>query len=314
MLSRWLAAEEPLPLLVETSGSTGEPKRVVLRRSAVLASAAAAVERLGGPGQWVLALPAGYVAGLQVIVRSLVAGHDPILGLDERRSPGEQGGRLYTSLVATQLHRQLETDPDALRRFDTILLGGGPVDPALRRRAEDAGAHVVATYGASETAGGCVYDGVPLDGVEVRIDPEGRICLRGPMLFDRYDGDPELTREVLVDGWWRTADLGSFDDGRLRVLGRVDDVVISGGVNVPAPAVAARMREHPRVLDAAVIGSPDPEWGRRIVAVVVGSIGLDEARDWVAAVHPRAWAPREVRLVEQLPLLPNGKVDRQALS
>ena len=311
-LRQWLADEQPSPLLIETSGSTGDPKRVVLRRSAVLASATAALERLGGPGQWVLALPASYVAGAQVIVRSLVAGHEPILGLEAGSRTGREGP-LYTSLVATQLHRLLETDPALLERFDTILLGGGPVDATLRRRAEDAGAHVVATYGASETAGGCVYDGVPLDGVEVRIDPDGRICLRGPMLFDRYEGDQDLTRQSLVDGWWRTADLGSFADGRLSVLGRVDDVVISGGVNVPTPAVAGRLREHPCVRDVAVIGSPDPEWGQRIVAVVVGTIDLEEARDWVAQAHPRAWAPREVRLVDALPLLANGKVDRRAL-
>ncbi|CUR54503.1 o-succinylbenzoate--CoA ligase (fragment) [metagenome] len=238
---------------------------------------------------------------------------EPILGISAGAA-AEQEGPLYTSLVATQLHRLLETDPDSLRRFDTILLGGGPVDTELRRRAEEAGARIVATYGASETAGGCVYDGVPLDGVEVRIDPDGRICLGGPMLFDRYEGDPVLTREVLVDGWWRTSDLGTFHDGRLSVLGRVDDVVISGGVNVPTPAVAARLRQHPRVRDVVVIGSPDPEWGRRVVAVVVGSIDLAEARDWVAAAHPRAWAPREVRHVDVLPLLPNGKVDRRALT
>ena len=314
-LRDWLAADEPDHVLIETSGSTGAPKRVVLSRSAVLASAAAATDRLGGPGLWVLALPTSYVAGLQVVVRSLLAGFDPVPGLDgmdSRRSP-PAGTRLYTSLVPTQLHRLLESDAARLQRFDTILLGGGPIDPDLRRRAESADVRVVATYGSSETAGGCVYDGLPLEGVEIRIGTEGRIALRGPMLFERYDGDPLLTAETLVDGWFLTSDLGTFDDGRLRVFGRLDDVVISGGVKVPTPAVAARLREHPGVEDVAVVGVPDDEWGQQVVAFVVGAITLDEARDWVSAVHPRAWAPRQLRQVAALPLLANGKLDRVGL-
>ena len=167
-----------------------------------------------------LALPPSYVAGLQVVVRSLLAGFDPVLGLDlfgPRWSPAET--RLYTSLVPTQLHRLLVTDAARLRRFDAILLGGGPIDPHLRRRAEAAGVRVVATYGSSETGGGCVYDGVPLDGVQIRIGEEGRIALRGPMLFERYDGDPEQTAATLMDGWFLTSDVGSYDSGRLRCSG-----------------------------------------------------------------------------------------------
>jgi o-succinylbenzoate---CoA ligase len=307
-LRAWLSADDADQLLVETSGSTGAPKRVVLSRSAVLASASAATDRLGGPGRWVLALPPSYVAGVQVIVRSLLAGFEPSLGFD-----AIPDGRCYTSLVPTQLQRLLGTDVTRLRRFDKVLLGGGPIDPDLRRRAEDVGVQVVATYGSSETAGGCVYDGAPLDLVDVRIGPEGRIALRGPMLFDGYDGDPELTEQTLVDGWFLTSDLGSFEAGRLKVLGRIDDVVISGGVNVPTPAVAARLREHPAVADAAVIGVVDDEWGQRIVAYVVGVLTLDEARDWVGAVLPRAWAPRELRQVAVLPMLANGKLDRARL-
>ena len=152
-----------------------------------------------------------------------------------------------------------------------MLLGGGPIDPALRRRAEDAGVRVVATYGSAETAGGCVYDGYALDGVAVALDAGGRIRIGGPTLFEGYDGDPAATAEVLVDGWFLTSDAGRLDeDGRLHVLGRIDDVVVSGGVNVPAPAVAARLREHPDVVAAEVLGVPDEEWGNRLVAFVVG--------------------------------------------
>ncbi len=172
----------------------------------------------------------------------------------------------------------------------------------------------MATYGAAETAGGCVYDGVPLDGVAVKLDADGRIRLGGPTLFDRYEGDPALTAATLVDGWFVTSDAGRLDeDGRLQVLGRVDDVVVSGGVNVPGPAVAARLRAHPLVDAAEVVGVPDEEWGNRLVAFVVGSASETELRDWVAAVHPRSWAPRQVVAVAEIPLLGNGKPDRVAL-
>ena len=309
----WLLADaEPEPLVVETSGSTGRPKRVLLSRRAVVASATATHERLGGPGRWLLTLPASYVAGLQVVVRSLLAGHEPAVAGDDLAA--DAAGCRYVSLVPTQLHRMLATHAPTLAGFDAVLLGGGPIDPALRANAEAAGVRVVATYGSSETSGGCVYDGLPLDGVRVTVDEaDGRIRIAGPVLFDGYDGDPELTARTLVDGWFVTADTGRMTDGRLEVLGRVDDVVISGGVNVPTPAVARRLRAHPGVEAVEVVGADDAEWGQRVVAFVVGSLSLDEARDWVAAEHPRTWAPREVVVLDALPLLANGKVDRLRL-
>jgi O-succinylbenzoic acid--CoA ligase len=311
----WLAADDPGPAVIATSGSSGAPKQVVLSRDAVLASAAASAARLGGSGPWLLALPSSYVAGLNVVVRSLVAGHRPrVLGDLGLHDAVVDGG--YLSLVPTQLHRWLESAADlqALARFATVLVGGGPVDTSLKERASDAGIRLVATYGMAETCGGCVYDGLPLDGVGLALATDRRVRLSGPTLFDGYLDDPATTAEVLVDGWFHTADAGRLDeDGRLQVLGRLDDVVVSGGVNVPAVAVAARLREHPRVRAAEVLGLPDPEWGHRVVAVVVGDLGLDEARAWVGEKHPRSWAPREVVVVPVLPLLTNGKVDRLAV-
>ena len=319
-LRAWLGAPgEPEPLVVETSGSTGVPKRVLLSRRAVLASVAATERRLDGSGPWLLAVPATYVAGVQVICRSLTAGHEPVLVDGSVAEAVERaGGTAFLSLVPTQLHRLLDQPESvgALRDVHTILLGGGPIDPSLRGRAEDEGLRVVATYGSAETAGGCVYDGWPLDGVEVEVEADGRIRLAGPTLFDGYDNDPELTAQVLVDGWFRTNDAGRLDsEGRLHVLGRIDDVVVSGGVNVPLPAVAARLRAHPDVATAEVVGVPDPEWGQRVVAFVVAAplVSLEELRHWVADEHPRAWAPREVVAVDALPMLANGKVDRLAL-
>ncbi|QNN54999.1 AMP-binding protein [Nocardioides mesophilus] len=333
LLRAWdAAADEPEPLLVETSGSTGEPKRVLLSRRALRASADATAARLGGPGQWLLNLPPTYVAGLQVLFRSLRSGTEPVIQDGDFAAAAGRltGGRRYVSLVPTQLHRMLpgapndsgdsdggdgSADLEALRRFDAVLVGGAHVPAELRARAAAAGVRVVATYGMSETCGGCVYDGVPLDAVAVAIRGDGRIRIGGPVLFDGYAGAPDLTDEVLADGWFLTQDLGRIDDdGRLQVLGRADDVVLSGGVNVPGPAVATRLREHPAVRAAEVLGVPDPEWGRRVVAVVVGELTLDDARDWVAAEHPRSWAPRQLLRVEDLPLLPNGKTDRLRLA
>lgn len=321
LLEAWEAADDPEPLVVATSGSTGRPKRVVLSRSAMRASALATQARLGGPGQWVLGLPPTYVAGVQVLYRSVLAGTVPVV-----HRPGEHhddvvgrmtGARRYVSLVPTQLVRALRDDPPggdgglALQRYDAVLVGGGPLDPRVRAEAERRGIRVVQTYGMSETCGGCVYDGVPLDGVEVRVQG-GEVQLRGPVVFDGYEGEPERTAAAFDDGWFRTDDLGEVVGGVLRVTGRRDDVILSGGVNVPATAVAAAVAADEAVVDVVVVGVPDAEWGERVVAAV-------EARDPITLagvrdlVEPRAWAPRQLLVLPRLPRLPNGKPDRVAI-
>ncbi|PKH43893.1 AMP-dependent synthetase [Nocardioides alpinus] len=319
-LSRWLEADNPDPLLIQTSGSTGRPKGVVIPRRALLASVEASARRLGESGRWLLALPSSYVAGVQVIVRSLVAGHEPIVveGLDIGRAAASDhtDTPVFVSLVPTQLHRIMGDTEQlaALAHCHTVLVGGGGLDADLRRRAEEHGVRLVSTYGSSETSGGCVYDGLPLDGVAVTIGAEGRVRIAGPTLFSHYDADPALTAETVVDGWFLTSDAGRFDeDGRLQILGRIDDVVISGGVKIPVEVVAERLRQHLLVDEAEVFGIPDAEWGQRLVAVVVGTADEPDLRDWISMVHPRSWAPRDFVWVPSLPLLPNGKVDRQAL-
>ncbi|WP_081682666.1 AMP-binding protein [Marmoricola sp. URHB0036] len=308
LLREWDAAPDPGPLVIATSGSTGQPKRVVLSRVAMRASALATQERLGGPGQWVLNLPPSYVAGVQVLYRSVVAGTEPAYDVESVSGP-----RSYVSLVPTQLVRALAADAAPLTRFDAVLVGGGPLAPDLRREAEGRGVTIVQTYGMSETCGGCVYDGRPLPGVEVRID-EGEVQLRGPVLFDGYEDEPSRTAAVMKDGWFRTSDLGRLDgDGRLWVTGRADDVIISGGVKVPAQALAARLRGHPGVEAVEVLGVPDDEWGQRVVAFVVGDVALDDLRDYVSLELPREWAPRQVVTLPDLPLLSNGKVHRLLL-
>lgn len=316
LLRRWWDAPDG-PVVVRTSGSTGEPKDVVLSAAALRASATAADARLGGPGQWLLALPATYVAGLNVLVRSVLAATPPVVptGSIVQAAADMTGPRRFTALVPTQLHRLAETaELSALRGFDAVLVGGASLRPELAERAVDAGVRLVRTYGASETCGGCVYDGVPLDRVGVRLGTDARVHLAGPVLFDGYDGRPDLTAQVLRDGWFATGDLGSLDDdGRLRVLGRADDVAVTGGVNVPLAAVTAALQALPGVHDGLAVGVPDAEWGELVAAVLVGDTDPAEVRDAVAATLPRAWAPRRVVQVDALPLLDTGKVDRVAV-
>ena len=306
------------PIVIRTSGSTGEPKDVVLSHAAVTASARASLDRLGGPGGWLLAMPVTGVGGLQVLVRSALAGLEPVLAADHPSLGAAiaaiPGQRRYASLVPTQVHRLVEAgEVDVLRSLDALLIGGAAVPPDLLDALS--GVTVVRTYGMSETSGGCVYDGVPLDGVSLRVDGSGQVLISGPVLFDGY-ADAAATARVLHDGWFATADLGEIDSsGRLRITGRSDDVVISGGVNVPLPAVTRALRGLSGVRDAVALGVPDEEWGARVVAFVVGDAGsLGDLRDALeAAGLPRTWAPREIVVLDALPLLPGGKIDRQTL-
>ncbi|MGY1784231.1 o-succinylbenzoate--CoA ligase [Geodermatophilus sp. SYSU D00698] len=321
-----LAPDEPLEdgtdLVVVTSGSTGGPRGVLLPAAALRASATATLDRLGGPGAWLLALPVSAIAGLQVLVRSVLGGTAPtVLAPGEDLAAGVArmpAGRRYTALVPTQLRRYLEREPAALRAFDAVLVGGAATDPGLLARAREAGVAVVTTYGTTETAGGCVYDGVPLDGVRVRADDEG-IAIAGPVLALGYRRDPESTAAAFAGGEFRTRDAGSVGpDGRLTVAGRLDDVVVTGGVNVAPQAVEGALREHPAVADAVVFGRPDDEWGQRVVAAVVPAPGaapdLAALRPWVAERLGGPSAPRELHLIGSVPTLHTGKPDRRGVA
>ena len=228
------------------------------------------------------------------------------------------GVRHYTSLVPTQLRRLLAADAD-LTTYDAVLVGGAALSPDVHVRASDAGVRVVTTYGMTETCGGCVYDGMALDGVDVMIGADGRVLVAGPVLFAGYRLRPDLTSAALADGRHITQDLGAWSaDGRLEVRGRADDVIQSGGVTVPAAMVERVLLGHPEVAACAVVGRPDPEWGERVVAVV-------QPREWAAAPtinDLRAFAadhlepaalPREVVLMGQLPVLDSGKPDKAAV-
>lgn len=323
LVRSWLDETSPPALTVRTSGSGGPPKDVLLSAAAMRASATATLSRLGGAGSWVLALPTHYVAGLQVVVRSVLAATSPVV-LDDHPDLAAATAALpkqrrYVAAVPTQLHRWLRRPRDvaALRTYEAVLVGGAAASPDLQRRARALGVRLVTTYGMTETCGGCVYDGVALDGVALALDADGIIRVAGPVLFDGYAGRRDSRRDLLPGGWFATSDRGRLDaDGRLEVLGRVDDVAVSGGVNVPLGAVEQRLADMPELAEAAVVSVPDEEWGARVVAVVVPagqSPGLEAVRDFVSRKHPREWAPRQLVVLDELPLLESGKVDRRAV-
>lgn len=405
-------------MVLRTSGSTtGTGKLVGVSMEALVASARATHKRLGGPGIWVLALPAYHAAGVQVLVRAAVAGthvfnaykeggfdpqhlaqvidaacvaaadcdagssfDDDAVSSCAGGAGGEAEGALaaddsgracpvYTSLVPTQLRRALDDAQlrGALARLDAVLIGGAAADAQLLEQAKTAGIKVITTYGMSETCGGCVYDGQPLPGVSMEVDQAtGAIWLSGPMLATGYLGDEELTRRCFVSRpqagvgasgvggtasaaesaeagaggpgagsdagageparrWFITSDRGHIVDGRLQVLGRLDDVIISGGIKVEPGPIEALLALNPLVSECAVVGLPDPTWGQAVTAVVVpasmpglgrvdeGAI-VSQIRVYLEQKLSGAQCPKQVLLADALPYKGIGKVDRRALA
>ncbi|AGM30567.1 o-succinylbenzoate--CoA ligase [Mycobacteroides abscessus] len=330
-LASELSADEPIAddvaVVVSTSGTTGKPKGAMLTGQALTASGTATATRLGGPGQWLLALPPHHIAGMQVLLRSIQAGSDPVVldvstGFslpDFVRAVAEMtGSRRYISLVATQLVKALSDAEasEALASFDAVLLGGGPLPATVAIKAAQARVPVVRTYGMSETCGGCVYDGVALDGVEVRIGPEGRISLGGATVAAGYRNIPEH-KAFAEHGWFHTDDFGELDEGRLRVLGRLDEAISTGGLTVVPQVVEAALGAHPLVAECAVFGVPDDRLGQRVAAAVVpsaaGAPTLEDLREHVTAALDGTAAPRELHLLDELPRRGIGKLDRRAL-
>ena len=310
-----LPVDDDVALVIATSGSTGAPKGVQLSPSALDASARATIDRLGltADDVFLSCLPWHHIAGLQVWLRARMLRAE--LRVHDRVVAGT--GATVTSLVPTQLGRLLDARVD-LGGFRAILLGGAAAPPGLIERARATGANVVTTYGMTETCGGCVYDGKPLDGVDVRVDDDERIWLRGPMLTSGYRLRPDLTAAALVDGWFGTSDRGRMQpDGTLQVLGRLDDVIVSGGENVDPSTVALALSGHPSVVDVVVVGVPDDEWGQVVAAVVVLAPGAElpiaDARAWCAEQLPAAALPRVVAVVDAMPMLASGKPDREAV-
>ena len=339
-------------VLVSTSGSTGTPKTVMLSREALIAAAQAGIDRLGGPGSWANPLPGWYVAGLMTRVRALVGGKPYAEVSPHLENLPVAEGRAYISLVPAQLHRCLSDDEicRVLTSYSAVLIGGAHLDESLHTRAEQAGMRIVTTYGMSETCGGVVYDGIPLDGIDVSLNPdpldrkemlfpgvecrpmhtlgvenrtydnprpdetttlpgEGRIRISGPTVFEGYLGDPELTAWVRDGNSFLTNDRGRIVDGRLRVLGRVDDVVQSGGTNVDLSEIQHLLdKEFPH--QVACFAQPDPVWGSTVVVASAGPT-LDEIWTQLEPHLESAAKPRGILIVDALPRTSSGKIDRE---
>jgi O-succinylbenzoic acid--CoA ligase len=334
-------------IVCATSGSTGAPRGVMLTQGALISAAHAFGKRFGTNNRWVISMPVHRIAGTMVLVRSWVHGSpfeiDPSVGgarpfeaaafaattLRAQRQSNEDGRALMVSLVPTQIARLLEAGSvglETLRAYDLILSGAAATPQPLLQRLRDEGVNVTISYGMSETCGGCVFDGMALDGVSISLGTKddvepGRISISGPQIASGYRLRPDLDSLSFIDQRLVTHDVGKLDSsGLLHVLGRLDDVVIVGGVNVALSAIEAAIRHHPLIEDVAVIDVADELWGSLPVAYVVtrtaqvDKVNLEaQIRSAVANQISRAATPRSISFVNQLPMLDSGKIDRISL-
>ncbi|OFT46616.1 O-succinylbenzoic acid--CoA ligase [Corynebacterium sp. HMSC06G04] len=315
---------EDIALVVATSGSTGTPKGAQLSPLNLVASADATHSFLGGPGQWLLAMPAHHIAGIQVLVRSLVAGVEPLcldlsqgFNITEFARAAEElahtEDRMYTALTPMQLHKALDSldGIQALRRFNSILVGGAAPHPQLLESARKLDITVVTTYGSSETAGGCVYNGTPLPGTEVRIGDDNRIFLGGPTIAQGYRN---VESRDFVDGWFATSDAGELDaHGQLTVTGRLDNIINSGGLKLHPEQLEQLLLQVPGVDSACVVGIPDPRLGQMIAAAYTGWASRTDILEALDDL-PRWQIPREIIRIAEMPLTGPGKVDRRGVA
>ncbi|MDO4914422.1 AMP-binding protein [Corynebacterium sp.] len=370
-----MRAGEPIDasiaFILSTSGSTGVPKGAQLSTAALAASASATEQVLSGPGQWLLALPPDHVAGLQVLLRSLAAGYEPVLmDITQPFTPGAfidaihrmTGPRRYCSLVPTQVRRLIQalgtgnaggtgsasgkggyspvTIIEAVGSLDGILVGGAPLSPSLRKKCTDVGWTIITTYGSSETAGGMVYDGTPLPGTSVKIQPlgaddEGRVLLGGPTLATGYRNADDLfgsspqaassgerveNSNPFVDGWFVTDDIGTIHNGKLEILGRYDQAINTGGLKV-LPEVVESAARRAGYADCAVLGIPSAEWGESVCLVIERArentpyfLDREETRQIRKQLDLPSYAlPTSIAIVKEIPLRGPGKTDRHAL-
>lgn len=327
---------DDLAVVVGTSGSTGVPKRAMLTTTGLRSSIDATSARLGGHGQWLLTVPGHHVAGLQVLLRSLVAGTAPhVLAPSTGFSPQAWSAAVdampptdrptYVSLVPTQLTRLLADAgaTERLTRFSAVLVGGAATRPDLLARAADAGVTAVTTYGMSETAGGCVYAGRALDGVGVHLDADHRIHLTGAVVAAGYLDDPGRTAAAFPEpGVFRTDDVGQVDEqGHLHVHGRVDDLITTGGLKVAPRVVEEAVASLPGIREAVAVGLPDPEWGESVAVLLVREptaatrppLDVSGLRERLRGILPDHALPRAVREVDAVPTRGPGKPDRAAI-
>ncbi|MBP6147975.1 MAG: AMP-binding protein [Candidatus Planktophila sp.] len=296
-------------LLVSTTGSSGSSKEIELSAAALLSSARASNKFLGAEfgNTWSLLLPLNHIAGINVLIRSLELGTTPtnLLGYEGKFPKAD-----YTAIVPTQLFRALNGDENLLNHLiaaKAVLVGGAALTRELRSKAEAAGITIVETYGSTETSGGCIYNGAPLDGVEVAIGDDNRIAIKGAILAH------DLTNE---DGWYFTSDAGHFDNGKVVIDGRIDDIVITGGENISLTAIDRVLAQCYPDIQSTAFAVADPEWGQAIHIALVGGDPSQEpaiqellARELGAAAKGKGF-----HYVAELPLIGIGKVDKRALA
>ena len=322
-------------LLVCTSGSTGNPKAVEISAAALLSATKLVNAKFENPASWLLAINPAFIGGAMVIARAITQDQKWEYGLDEngKFSPEifagiaqafiAQNGRVRTSLVAAQLSSLIAQDHiNLLKKFDAILVGGGQMSPEVYKNLKDDGVNLIRTYGMTETCGGVVWDGKALDDVSIRIENPanggaGRISINSPSNATCYHGNSEgikqLNEITFNNNWIMTQDIGTYENATLKVIGRSDDIVISGGVNVSVHAIENVLRDQPGVEDAVVFAMPDKIWGTIVAAVIVGNAELLVLQDAVEKELGSPAKPRIIKFAHELPLLPNGKIDVDSL-
>ena len=309
-------------IVMPTSGTAGEPKLVELHRVAVVVAVSRSAKRLAASPEapWVCPLTPAHIGGLLVLLRAAILGAPVTMheSFDPERLVRDGDGAAFVSVVPAMVRRLVAADL-SLEGL-TLLVGGDAIDAETAEAARSRGARLVTTYGLTETCGGFTYDGVPLDGMQVRLDANGAIEVSGSTVMEDYRLDPAATGAAFTtDGWLRTGDLGSIDDeGHLSVHGRADHVIRTGAEKVWPEEVERVLAGHPKVADVAVAGRPDPEWGSRVMAFVVPAViddppSLDELRDYGTERLARFKLPRELSLVAEIPRTGTGKVRRSAL-
>jgi O-succinylbenzoic acid--CoA ligase len=293
-------------IVIGTSGTTGSPKEISLSSRALLASARASNKFLGAkPGDtWSLLLPLTHVAAVNVFIRAIELGTIPV---DLRNHVGQHPRVDFTAIVPTQLFRALNGDEDLLKHLQSaqkVLVGGAALSAGMRNQAIAAGIDIVTTYGMSETSGGCVYNGQILEGVEVEVRG-GIIYIQGEVLALNLD---------LNNGWFETNDLGEFIDEKLVVVGRADDVIITGGENLSLNNVESILNEHFPSIQAAAFSINDAQWGQTLHLAIVGDVDKNTISSILESKIGTFAKPKGIHFMNSLPLLGIGKIDRKKLA
>ncbi len=305
-------------IVISTTGSSGEAKSVGLSASALLASAKASNKFLGAEfgNVWSLLLPLTHIAGINVLIRALELGTEPI---DLRSFESEYPKVDFTSVVPTQLYRALSSDANLLRHLQSakaVLVGGAHLTTELHAKATEAGINIVTTYGMTETSGGCVYNGIPLEGVEIAITNEKKIAIKGSVIAKSYIGNDALWNLSYHDGWFHSSDLGRIEDGKLIVEGRSDDVIISGGENISIGAIEVALHRNFPDKSFAAFPVTDSQWGAALHVAVSGegAPSQNEISDFLVQEFGNYAKPKGFLYLPELPLIGIGKVDRNKLA